>query len=75
MEVIASADQPLQPGPSYGNHPIPNAMDASMDIDMDLDLGPMPENEPNQAVSLLRSRSRLLQSPNAQFGLSRIPWP
>ena len=26
-----------------------------MDIDMDLDLGPMPENEQNQTVSLLRS--------------------
>ena len=55
MEVIASADTPLQPGPSYGNHPFPSAMDASMDIDMDLDLGPMPENEQNQTVSLLRS--------------------
>ncbi|PLN78403.1 hypothetical protein BDW42DRAFT_174960 [Aspergillus taichungensis] len=48
MEVVASADTPLQPGPSYGNHPFPSAMDASMDIDMDLDLGPMPENEQNQ---------------------------
>ncbi|KAE8348991.1 hypothetical protein BDV28DRAFT_71691 [Aspergillus coremiiformis] len=36
----------LQPSASNGSHLNGTAMDASMDIDMDLDLGPLPELEP-----------------------------
>lgn len=41
-----------QPSASNGDH----AMDASMDIDMDLDLGPLPEVEPIETVSLNASK-------------------
>lgn len=41
-----------QPPASNGDH----AMDASMDIDMDLDLGPLPEAEMIESVSMNASK-------------------
>ena len=52
MEV-ASAQQPSLQLDASNAAPVADTMDASMDIDMDIDLGPLPEAEPIETVSLI----------------------
>lgn len=69
-----------QPSASNGDH----AMDASMDIDMDLDLGPLPEAEAIETVSMNASKlpavsrltlvARLRTQWAEQFPFKMEPW-
>lgn len=52
MEV-ASAQQPSLQLDASNAAPVADTMDASMDIDMDIDLGPLPEAEPIETVSII----------------------
>lgn len=51
MEVASLQQPSLQPQPSNDANPPPSAVDGSMDIDMDIDLGPIPEPETVETVS------------------------